>query len=93
MTGLAVLALREGAELPPTSPSLRRGVDFLLRTQDADGVWFVGKRVFPGNNYFDTGFPFGHSQYISTVAASWAAMALLACEEAPSGAPAAASLK
>ncbi len=55
----------------------QRGVRFLLRTQEADGSWFVNKRAIPLNNYFDTGFPHGQSQYASFNATCWATMALL----------------
>ncbi|MFI5384734.1 MAG: ankyrin repeat domain-containing protein [Fimbriimonadales bacterium] len=76
-TGQALYALHEAAGLPVTDPVYRRGVQFLLRTQDDDGSWFVNKRAFPANNYFDAGFPHGESQYASFNGTCWATLALL----------------
>jgi ankyrin repeat protein len=76
-TGQALYALHVGGGLPVTDPVYRRGVQFLLRTQDEDGSWFVTKRVIPANNYFDAAFPHGESQYASFNATCWATMALV----------------
>ena len=76
-TGQALYALHEGAGVPVTDPLYQKGVKFLLRTQDEDGSWFVNKRAFPANNYFDSGFPHGQSQYSSFNGTCWAMMALL----------------
>jgi len=76
-TGTALYALHQGAGLPTADAIYRRGVDFLLRTQDADGAWYVSKRAMPANNYFDTGFPYGQSQYSSHLGACWATVALI----------------
>ena len=54
----------------------RKGVDYLLRTQLEDGTWFVRTRAFGFQPYFETGFPHGRSQFISTVATAWASAAL-----------------
>jgi ankyrin repeat protein len=87
-TGSALFALNQGGEIPATDPAYRRGVQFLLRTQEDDGTWYVYKRAIPGNNYFDMEFPYGQSQYVSHVAACWATMALiLAAEPAAAGQP------
>ncbi|RYG26868.1 hypothetical protein EON82_01660 [bacterium] len=76
-TGQALYALHVGGGMPVTDPVYRRGVQFLLRTQDADGSWFVSKRATPVNNYFDAGFPHGESQYSSFNGTCWATLALL----------------
>lgn len=76
-TGQALYALHEGGGVLPSEPAYRRGVDFLLRTQDEDGSWFVNKRAFPANNYFDAGFPHGQSQYASFNGTCWATIALI----------------
>jgi hypothetical protein len=76
-TGQALYALHVGGGAPVTDPVYQRGVQFLLRTQEEDGSWFVNKRAIPLNNYFDTGFPHGQSQYASFNATCWATMALL----------------
>jgi ankyrin repeat protein len=76
-TGQALYALHIGGGAPVTDPVYQRGVQFLLRTQEADGSWFVNKRAIPLNNYFDAAFPHGQSQYASFNATCWATMALL----------------
>jgi ankyrin repeat protein len=74
-TGQALYALH-AAGMAPTATTYRRGADFLLRTQLEDGTWFVRTRAFPIQPYFETGFPHGRSQFISTAATGWAAIAL-----------------
>ncbi len=82
-TGTALFALSQGGGLAVSDPVYQRGVRFLLRTQEADGTWYVSKRAIPGNNYFDAEFPYGESQYVSHAAACWATMALVLAAEAP----------
>jgi ankyrin repeat protein len=76
-TGQVLLALREGGGLAIDHEAYRRGVAFLLKTQLADGSWFVPTRSFPLQPHVETGFPHGRSQFISLAATSWATMALL----------------
>lgn len=83
-TGQSLYALHIAAGLPVTDPVYQRGVQFLLRTQEEDGSWFVPKRVAPFNNYFDAAFPHGQSQYASFNATCWATMALLQMVDHPS---------
>lgn len=82
-TGQALYALRAagGAYLPDFK--LKQGVQFLLRTQEEDGSWFVNKRTAPNNNYFDAGFSHGLSQYSSFNGTCWAMMALAKSLNAP----------
>jgi ankyrin repeat protein len=75
-TGLALYALHEGGGVFVDHPAYRRGVEFLLRTQLADGSWFVASRSFPIVDYSKSGFPHGSSQFISASATCWATMAL-----------------
>src|SRR5207247_5569973 len=75
-TGLALYALHEGGGLAVDHPAYQRGVEFLLRTQLADGSWFVASRSFPIVEYSKSGFPHGRSQFISASATCWATMAL-----------------
>jgi ankyrin repeat protein len=82
-TGQALIALHEGAELSTRTPAYERGVQYLLRTQLADGSWFVASRSFPLQPYFSTGFPHGRSQFISVSATSWATMALASTSASP----------
>jgi len=76
-TGRALYALHVGGGLPVADPVYKKGVAYLLKTQDPDGSWFTAKRAVPANNYFDGGFPHGESQYASFNATCWATMALI----------------
>ncbi|HLK61433.1 MAG TPA: ankyrin repeat domain-containing protein [Chthonomonadaceae bacterium] len=80
-TGMALYALHVGGELSTNDPAYQRGVQYLLRTQDEDGSWYVKKRVNPANIFIDAGFPHGESQYISFAATCWATMALVQGKE------------
>ncbi len=80
-TGSALVALHEAADLAPSDPVYRRGIRFLLKTQLPDGTWHVASRSRPFQTYFETGFPHGKDQFISSAASAWATTALaLACE-------------
>ena len=74
-TGEALVAL-EQAGIASSDPSFRRGVEFLLRTQLADGSWFVKSRSEPIQAYFESGFPHRADQWISAAATAWATTAL-----------------
>ena len=74
-TGAALVALHESG-VPTANPSYRRGLDFLLKSQWPDGSWLVQTRAQPVQEYFDSGFPHGRSQFISIVGTAWATMAL-----------------
>lgn len=74
-TGQAMFALR-AAGTGVKESAYRKGVDYLLKTQLEDGTWFVRTRAFGFQPYFETGFPYGRSQFISTAATAWAATAL-----------------
>ncbi len=75
-TGSALTALQMGGDLPVTDPVYRRGVAYLLRTQLDDGSWLVRSRSFPVQQYYESGFPHGRNQFISSAATGWAATAL-----------------
>jgi ankyrin repeat protein len=77
-TGEALVALHDGAAMPASDPTWRRGVDFLLKTQAADGSWYVATRIHAPVSppYFETGYPYGHNQFISAMGACWAVIAL-----------------
>lgn len=76
-TGQALYALRESGEVSPDDSAYKKGVRYLLLTQDDDGSWLVTKRAMAANNYFDAGFPHGESQYASFNGTCWATLALL----------------
>jgi ankyrin repeat protein len=74
-TGQALVALHE-AGVSASSAAYRRGVDYLLRTQLADGSWLVRTRSHFTQSYFESGFPHGVDQFISAAATNWATQAL-----------------
>ncbi|HEX5226834.1 MAG TPA: ankyrin repeat domain-containing protein [Bryobacteraceae bacterium] len=71
-TGMTLWALNEAGIMRPDE----KGVKFLLGTQGADGSWHVVSRATKFQQYFESGFPYGHDQWISTMATGWAANAL-----------------
>ena len=79
-TAEALWALHDAAGIPTSDPAFRRGIDYLLRTQAADGTWHVHSRLRPpapvSPPYFETGHPYAHDQFISAMAESWAVVAL-----------------
>jgi hypothetical protein len=74
-TGLSLYALHV-AGVPPTDETYRKGVAFLLSTQYQDGTWLVKTHSFPVQRYFESGFPYGRHQWISTAATGWASLAI-----------------
>jgi hypothetical protein len=75
-TGQALYALNEAGKVAPSSPAYRKGVDYLLRTQAADGSWRVETRAIWLQPYFESGFPYGRDQFISAAGTAWAIMGL-----------------
>ncbi len=75
-TGQALTALRESGVYTASDPVSKRAAQFLINTQFEDGTWFVKSRAMPLQPYFETGFPYGHDQWISAAATNWAATAL-----------------
>ena len=75
-TGQSLYALMEGSKVAASDSAVRRGIDFLLRTQLADGTWHVRTRAHPFQPPMDSGFPHGRDGWISAAATSWAVMAL-----------------
>ncbi|MBM3817777.1 MAG: hypothetical protein FJW14_01990 [Acidimicrobiia bacterium] len=76
-TGQALYTLRE-LGIAATDPALQRAAAFLLRTQAGDGTWFVKSRAMKIQPYFESGFPYGHDQWISQAGSAWAVMGLSA---------------
>jgi hypothetical protein len=76
-TGEAIVAMLETGVLKADDPVVQRGVQFLLKTQLADGSWFVARRAIPIQPYFDAGFPHGKDQFVSAAATNWATQALI----------------
>jgi len=76
-TGLSLSALTASDPASAKTAVYRRGVDYLMRTQEPDGSWHVHSRAFGFQPYFESGFPHGHDQWISMAATAWSAMALM----------------
>jgi ankyrin repeat protein len=74
-TGQVLYLLRE-MSIPATDRSFQRGTQYLLRTQAPDGSWHVKSRAMKIQPYFESGFPYGHDQWVSQAATAWATMAL-----------------
>lgn len=81
-TGQALTVLHEAGGVPITDPAWRRGIEYLLDTQTSGGAWHVATRLRPPANlsppYFESGYPYGHDQFVSAMGASWAVRALAA---------------
>ncbi len=79
-TGETLTALAETDPTYVSNAAWKRGIQFLIRTQAADGSWHVRSRLLPpapvSPPYFETGYPYGHDQFISAMGASWAVEAL-----------------
>lgn len=75
-TGTALVALLQSGRVSPGASTYRRGLAYLLTTQCDDGSWHVRTRSKPIQTYFETGFPHGDDQFISSAATGWAATAL-----------------
>jgi squalene cyclase len=72
-TGKALYALHTAGI---SGPLYKRGTQYLLRTQQPDGSWYVKTRALAFQPYFESGFPYGYDQWISAAATNWATMAL-----------------
>lgn len=71
-TATALVAL----ELPPGHAARAKATAYLLGSQKPDGSWHVASRAEPFQKYFETGFPHGKDQWISSTATAWAIVAL-----------------
>jgi hypothetical protein len=74
-TGQVLYALAE-LGLKGSDSAAPKGVAFLLRTQAPDGLWYVKSRAMKIQPYFESGFPYGHDQWISQAGTAWATIAL-----------------
>jgi hypothetical protein len=76
-TGTVLSGLVQTGQLATTSAGYQRGLQFLLQSQKPDGSWLVESRSKPFQKYFETGFPHGVNQFVSTSATAWATIALI----------------
>jgi ankyrin repeat protein len=74
-TGKALVALQT-AGLAVSDAAYERGVQYLLKTQQEDGSWYVKTRALAFQPYFESGFPHGYDQWMSAAGTGWATMAL-----------------
>jgi ankyrin repeat protein len=81
-TGQALVALNQAGRLSPENAAFKKGLAFLMASQQADGSWLVETRRTwkRGLSYFESGFPHGKHQFISYAGSAWAAMALMLAE-------------
>ena len=75
-TGQTLYGLHEAAVISTSDAAYRRGVKYLLDSQFEDGSWHVISRAVKFQPYFESGFPHGPDQWISSAGTAWAAMAL-----------------
>ena len=75
-TGQTLVTLVKTGMLKPGDAAYRRAANYLLSTQHADGSWHVRSRSPKFQPYFESGFPYGHDQWISAMATGWATAAL-----------------
>ncbi|MCY2984518.1 MAG: serine hydrolase [Planctomycetota bacterium] len=81
-TGTAIAALSTYHHVSDISAeannaSMRKGIAYLLSTQQEDGTWHVVTRAKPVQEYFESDFPHGKDQFISIAATAWSTIALL----------------
>jgi squalene cyclase len=76
-TSEALTALYEAGAISSKDAAYRRGLQFLVETRQKDGSWRVRSRAPKFQPYFESGFPYGHDQWISA-AATARAVAVLA---------------
>ena len=79
-TGQVLVALHDAGGVPISDKNWQRGIDYLLKTQAADGSWHTATRLYPpaplSPPYFESGLPYGHDQFLSAQGGAWAVMAL-----------------
>ena len=78
-TAEALVGLHDGGGVAYFDAAWQRGIEYLLKTQAADGTWHTATRLHPpapvSPPYFDAGYPGGHDQFLSMQGASWAVIA------------------
>jgi ankyrin repeat protein len=85
-TGMTLWSLAESGVVRPSDPVYGKGAVWLLDTQNRkDGSWHVVSRATKFQQYFESGFPYEHDQWISTMATGWAVNALALAVPATAG--------
>lgn len=75
-TGQTLVTLVKTGALQPGDAAYQRALKYLLSTQHADGSWYVRSRSPKFQPFFESGFPYGHDQWISAMATGWATTAV-----------------
>lgn len=79
-TGQALYALRHTNAWAAGEARFQAGLRWLIGQQKPDGSWHVKTRLHSkapiSPPYFESGFPYGHDQFISMTATAWAIRAL-----------------
>jgi ankyrin repeat protein len=79
-TAEVLVALHDAGRFPISDSFWKRGINYLVSGQSPDGSWHVASRLHPPAQlspaYFESGYPYGHDQYLSASAASLAIIAL-----------------
>lgn len=77
-TGQVLYALYVSGIIKTDNPVYQKGLDYLLKTQNAEGAWYVATRSFPIQPPMNGGFPpYNRDEFISAAASNWAVMALM----------------
>jgi hypothetical protein len=77
-TGQALYALCESGMAKPSDDVYQKGLNYLLKTQEPTGAWFVQTRSYGVQPFFSSDFPPNdENQFISAAATNWADLALL----------------
>jgi ankyrin repeat protein len=75
-TAQVLYALKRAGVVQAGDSVSGRAAAYLRSTQKPDGSWMVRSRAPKFQPYFESGFPYGHDQWISVSATAWAVMAL-----------------
>jgi ankyrin repeat protein len=75
-TAQVLYALKRAGAVQPGDAVSSKAAAYLMSTQKPDGSWMVRSRAPKFQPYFESGFPYGHDQWISASATAWAVMAL-----------------
>ena len=75
-TGQTLVSLVKTGLLQPGDAAYKRASKYLLSTQHPDGSWHVRSRSPKFQPFFESGFPYGHDQWISAMATGWATTAM-----------------
>lgn len=76
-TATVLVGLARTGQADDSPAAYAKGISYLLKCQTEHGSWHVKSRSKPFQKYFETGFPHGKDQFISTSATAWSTLALL----------------